>query len=107
MAGSEQPRGLAAIAKSLSVDMRTQDGAWLAMKLESLLNTQGNDGFEMKDPKTMRLVRMPSLAAGFASLVKHRLTEIGALAEIESTSPMMQALFSRREPKTGPSGALG
>ena len=107
VAGSEQPRGLAAIAKSLSVDMRTQDGAWLAMKLESLLNTQGNDGFEMKDPKTMRLVRMPSLAAGFASLVKHRLTEIGALAEIESTSPMMQALFSRREPKTGPSGALG
>lgn len=106
VAGAEQPRGLAAIAKSLSVDMRTDDGAWLAMKLDSLLNTVGDDGFEMTDPATGKVVMMPSLAAGFASLVKHRLTEIGAL---ESTGPstMMDALFSKREPKTGPKGALG
>lgn len=106
VAGAEQPRGLAAIAKSLSVDMRTDDGAWLSMKLESLLNTVGDDGFEMTDPANGKVVMMPSLAAGFASLVKHRLTEIGAL-ENSGPSTMMDALFSKREPKTGPNGALG
>lgn len=106
VAGAEQPRGLAAIAKSLSVDMRTDDGAWLAMKLDSLLNTVGDDGFEMTDPGTGKVVMMPSLAAGFARLVKHRLTEIGAL-ESAGPSTMMDALFSKREPKTGPNGALG
>jgi ribonucleoside-diphosphate reductase alpha chain len=106
VAGAEQPRGLAAIAKSLSVDMRTDDGAWLAMKLDSLLSTVGDDGFEMTDPASGNIVTMPSLAAGFASLVKHRLTQIGALDNAD-TSTMMDALFSKREPKTGPLGALG
>jgi ribonucleoside-diphosphate reductase alpha chain len=106
VAGAEQPRGLAAIAKSLSVDMRTDDGAWLAMKLDSLLNTAGDDGFEMTHPANGKVVMMPSLAAGFASLVKHRLTEIGAL-DSAGPSTMMDALFSKREPKTGPNGALG
>ena len=106
IAGNEQPRGLAAIAKALSVDMRTQDGAWLEMKLDTLLNTVGDDGFEMVHPTTGKLVMMPSLTAGFASLVKHRLTEIGALGH-SASSPMVDALFSKREPKTGPMGALG
>lgn len=106
IAGNEQPRGLAAIAKALSVDMRTDDGAWLSMKLESLLNTKGDDGFEMVDPESGATVLMPSLAAGFAFIVKHRLAKIGALDEKEK-SPMVDALFSKREPKTGPLGALG
>ena len=106
IAGNEQPRGLAAIAKALSVDMRSDDGAWLAMKLESLINTKGDDGFELKHPTTGEFLTMPSLTAGFAFIVKHRLTEIGALESGEK-SPMIDALFSKREPKTGPNGALG
>lgn len=106
IAGNEQPRGLAAIAKALSVDMRTDDGAWLSMKLDSLLKTMGDDGFEMADPATGETVMLPSLAAGFAAIVKHRLTEMGALEPGEK-SPMVDALFSKREPKTGPMGSLG
>ena len=34
--GAEQPRGLGAIAKTLSMDMRTDDRAWLDMKLSAL-----------------------------------------------------------------------
>jgi ribonucleoside-diphosphate reductase alpha chain len=34
--GAEVPRGLGAIAKTLSVDMRSYDAGWLKMKLESL-----------------------------------------------------------------------
>lgn len=106
IAGNEAPRGLGAIAKALSVDMRTDDGAFLQMKLDSLINTVGDDGFEMTHPATGARVLMPSLTAGFAVLVKHRLNEIGALNE-HKASPMMEALFSRREPKTGPNGGLG
>lgn len=105
IAGNEQPRGLAAIAKALSVDMRTDDGAFLQMKLDSLLRCEGDDGFEMADPATGAPVQVPSLTAGFAMLVKHRLAEIGAFNE-QAATPMMDALFSRREPKTGPDGAI-
>lgn len=106
IAGNEAPRGLGAIAKALSVDMRTDDGAFLEMKLASLINTVADDGFEMNDPATGNRVVMPSLTAGFAVLVKHRLTQIGALSEQEH-SPMVDALFSRKEPKTGPAGSIG
>ena len=106
VAGNEQPRGLAAIAKSLSVDMRTGDAGWLRLKLDSLADTQADDAFEMHDPESGLPVRMPSLVAGFSRFVSHRLESIGAL-DANGDSPMVNSLFSRREPKTGPMGALG
>jgi ribonucleoside-diphosphate reductase alpha chain len=106
IAGNEAPRGLAAIAKGLSVDMRTDDSAFITMKLDSLLNTKGDDGFEMNDPATGNRVFMPSLTAGLAAIVKHRLERLGALDQ-QANSPMIEALFSRREPKTGADGAIG
>ncbi len=48
--GAEQPRGLGAIAKTLSMDMRTDDRAWLDMKLSALQKASGDDGFEMAMP---------------------------------------------------------
>lgn len=109
VAGSEQPRGIAALAKLLSQDFRTEDPAWIRLKLESLLNTQGDDAFEMVHPATGKSVRMPSLVAGFAAIVHHSLTQIEAIKPdaSEADSPMLQALFSRREPKTDSGGALG
>ncbi len=106
VAGVEAPRGLAAIAKSLSVDIRTEDAAFLTMKLDSLANIRGDDAFEMTHPATGARVLMPSLAAGFATIVRHRLTQLGALDE-QATSPIIDALLSRREPKTGADGARG
>lgn len=106
VAGNEQPRGLSALAKSLSVDMRTDDAAWLNMKLDTLSTIAGDDGFEMTDPATLKKIQMPSMAAGFAHIVRHRLSEIGAL-QAGSSSVMMDALFSKREPKTGPEGSMG
>lgn len=106
IAGNEQPRGLAAIAKSLSVDMRTGDAAWLSLKLESLLGTKADDGFMMHDPVSGVLVPMPSLVAGVTKLVKHSLERIGSL-DAGDSSMMVDSLFSKREPKTGPQGAIG
>ncbi len=106
VAGNEQPRGLAAIAKLLSVDMRTGDPGWLRLKLDSLADTQADDAFDMHDPETGRTVRAPSLVAGFSRFVRHRLETLGAL-EDSGPSIMVSSLFSRREPKTGPTGAMG
>ena len=48
--GAEQPRGLGALAKSLSMDMRSNDRGWLKTKLESLMKASGDDGFELPLP---------------------------------------------------------
>src|SRR6267142_767224 len=40
--GAEQPRGLGAVAKTLSMDMRADDREWLRMKLEALASTVGD-----------------------------------------------------------------
>ncbi len=105
--GSEQPRGLGALAKSLSMDMRTRDPVWIRMKLEMLMKTAGDDTFEMPMPPNGEMMRMPSLVAAFAHLLKYRIEDLGAL-EINDhvTTPMMDALFAKKEPKTGTDGTM-
>lgn len=106
VAGNEQPRCLGAIAKTLSVDMRTGDAGWLRMKLDSLIETSGEQVCSVDDPITGEPVVLPSVASAMGYIVKQRLTELGVLAAGE-TSRMVDALFSRKEPKTGPAGSLG
>jgi ribonucleoside-diphosphate reductase alpha chain len=105
--GSEQPRGLGALAKSLSMDMRARDSVWVRMKLEMLMKTTGDDAFDMPMPPYGEVKRMPSLVAAFANLLKYRIEELGALEVNDSvTTPMMDALFARKEPKTGTDGTM-
>ena len=105
--GAEQPRGLGALAKSLSMDMRTRDPVWVRMKLEMLMKTAGDDAFDMPMPPDGEVKRMPSLVAAFAHLLKYRIEELGALEVTEGvTTPMMDALFARKEPKTGTDGTM-
>ncbi len=105
--GSEQPRGLGALAKSLSMDMRTRDPVWIRMKLEMLMKTAGDDAFDMPMPPNGEVMRMPSLVAAFAHLLKYRIEELGALEISDGmTTPMMDALFARKEPKTGTDGTM-
>ncbi|HZW25649.1 MAG TPA: adenosylcobalamin-dependent ribonucleoside-diphosphate reductase [Gallionella sp.] len=105
--GSEQPRGLGALAKSLSMDMRTRDPVWIRMKLEMLTKTAGDDAFDMPMPPDGEMKRMPSLVAAFAHLLKYRIEALGALEITEGvTTPMMDALFAKKEPKTGTDGTM-
>ncbi|MCR4304935.1 MAG: adenosylcobalamin-dependent ribonucleoside-diphosphate reductase [Gallionella sp.] len=105
--GSEQPRGLGALAKSLSMDMRTSDPVWVRMKLEMLMKTGGDDAFDMPMPPDGQMTRMPSLVAAFAHLLKYRIEELGALeVNADATTPMMDALFAKKEPKTGTDGTM-
>ncbi|HEY5638099.1 MAG TPA: adenosylcobalamin-dependent ribonucleoside-diphosphate reductase [Burkholderiales bacterium] len=103
--GSEQPRGLGALAKTLSMDMRANDRAWLKLKLDSLAKAAGDDAFEMPFPPHGEKKRMPSVVAAFAQVVRWRCEQIGALSEAGPT-PVLDAMFSRKEPKTGTDGTM-
>jgi len=104
--GAEQPRGLGAVAKTLSMDMRAQDKAWLKMKLEILARTAGDDAFDCPMPPDGELQRAPSLVAAFARIVRFRVDELGALSKLDGNSPVLEALFARKEPKTGTDGTM-
>ncbi|SMF94234.1 ribonucleoside-diphosphate reductase alpha chain [Methylomagnum ishizawai] len=103
--GAEQPRGLGALAKSLSMDLRSNDRGWLRAKLESLMKASGDDGFDLPMPPEGTPTRVPSLVSGFARLVHYRCAELGAFEHITET-PVLHALMSPKEPKTGPDGTL-
>jgi len=103
--GSDAPRGLGAIAKSLSMDMRSEDTTWLKSKLESLQRVSGEDGFEMPCPFDGSVKYMPSSVAALATVVKARCEQLG-IFEGESASPIHDALMSPKEPKTGADGTM-
>ena len=102
--GQEQPRGLGALAKNLSADMRSEDKGWLKAKLESLVKTRGTP-FEMQMPFRDDPAIVPSQVSALAQLVNHRCTELGAFKEIGAT-PLKDAMFSLKEPKSGTDGTL-
>ncbi|MBV8046126.1 MAG: adenosylcobalamin-dependent ribonucleoside-diphosphate reductase [Paludibacterium sp.] len=103
--GNEQPRGLGAVAKTLSMDMRCRDVEWLTMKLESLAQTFGDKRYtvELGD----RPVHATCAAAVLAHIVRHRVEELGALTpQAGDTTPVIDAMFARKEPKSGADGTM-
>jgi ribonucleoside-diphosphate reductase alpha chain len=104
--GNEQPRGLGAVAKTLSMDMRARDKAWLRTKLAILSKTAGDDAFDCPLPPDGKLQRVPSLVAAFARIVSWRVEQLGGLSAPDERSPVLDALFARKEPKTGTDGTM-
>jgi len=103
--GAEQPRGLGALAKTLSMDMRANDRAWLRLKLETLAKTRCNDACSIPFPPEGELKPVPSIVSAVAQLVRWQLDQLEAL-DAEGPSPVLDALFSLKEPKTGTDGTL-
>ena len=103
--GNEQPRGLGAIAKTMSMDMRALDAKWLRMKLDVLTRT-GGDAFDCVMPPDGKPLRVPSIVAAFARIVRYRVDKLGALVEAGGKSPVLDALFAKKEPKTGTDGTM-
>ena len=104
--GDEQPRGIGAVAKTLSMDMRARDRVWLRMKLDIISRTAGDEAFDCAMPPDGRLERCPSVVAAFARIVRWRIDQLGALTEHESAAPVFHALFAKKEPKTGTDGTM-
>jgi ribonucleoside-diphosphate reductase alpha chain len=103
--GAEQPRGLGAVAKTLSMDMRASDPAWLRLKLDTLAKTASDDAFDMPFPPHGELKRMPSICSAVAQLVRWQCEELHALPD-EKRGPVLDAMFSLKEPKTGADGTM-
>jgi ribonucleoside-diphosphate reductase alpha chain len=105
--GAEQPRGLGAIAKALSMDMRSEDRAWLKMKLDSLAKARDEQGFPLAMPPSGERVYQNGVVAAFANIVRWRCEQLGAFKDIDQhATPVLNALFSKKEPKAGPLGTM-
>lgn len=102
--GAEQPRGLGAIAKVLSADLRQTDKRWIFHKLDILSKTKG-EHCDIEFPKA-GWVKFPSIVATFAALVRHRLEELGYQRDAKGATPVMDALYFLKEPKAGPNGSM-
>ena len=106
--GTDQPRGLGALAKTLSMDLRTNDPAWLQLKLDALATVAEEHSFEMPFPPHGELRLFPGVVAATAAVIRWRCDQLKALADPDTKipTPVMDAMFSRGEPQTGPSGTL-
>ena len=103
--GVEQPRGLGALAKTLSMDMRANDAAWLKLKLDALATVAEERAFEMPFPPTGDKRLFPGVVAATGAVIRWRCEQLGALQDGGPT-PVLDAMFSRDEPHTGVDGTL-
>jgi len=106
--GAEQPRGLGAMAKTLSMDLRANDPAWLQAKLDALATVAEERSFEMPFPPHGEKRLFPGVVAATAAVIRWRCEQLGALPKERDprATPVIDALFARYEPRTGPSGTL-
>jgi ribonucleoside-diphosphate reductase alpha chain len=103
--GAEQPRGLGAVAKTLSMDMRADDREWLKLKLDTLANTVGDDSFEMRFPPHGEKRTVPGVVSALAQVVRWRCEQLKAF-EAPGRTPVLDHMFSVDEPRTGTDGTL-
>ena len=104
--GADQPRGLGAVAKTLSMDMRANDRAWLKLKLDTLARNVGEKSFEMPFPPHGEKKLMPGTVSAFAQVVRYRCEKLGVFDKEDEHNPVLDTLFSLEEPKTGTDGTL-
>jgi ribonucleoside-diphosphate reductase alpha chain len=106
--GAEQPRGLGALAKTLSMDLRANDPAWLRLKLDALATVAEERAFEMPFPPHGQRRLFPGVVAATAAVIRWRCEQLKALPRLGHNlpTPVMDAMFSVDEPHTGPSGTL-
>jgi ribonucleoside-diphosphate reductase alpha chain len=105
--GAEQPRGLGALAKTLSMDLRADDPAWLQLKLDALATVAEERPFEMPFPPHGERRPFPGVVAGTAAVLRWRCEQLGVLPpSAGAATPVMDALFARDEPHTDTSGTL-
>jgi ribonucleoside-diphosphate reductase alpha chain len=106
--GAEQPRGLGALAKTLSMDLRADDAAWLQLKLDALATVAEERAFEMPFPPDGARRLFPGVVAATAAVIRWRCEQLRALPDAAHPrpTPVLDAMFSREEPRTGTSGTL-
>jgi ribonucleoside-diphosphate reductase alpha chain len=103
--GAEQPRGLGAVAKTLSMDMRANDRAWLAMKLDALAQHRGRRRVRDALPAARRDAQGSGRGLGDGAGGALALRAAAGLRGAGPT-PVLDHMFSVEEPRTGTEGTL-
>jgi ribonucleoside-diphosphate reductase alpha chain len=90
------------------MDLRANDVAWLKLKLDQLATVAEERAFEMPFPPTGEKRLFPGVVAAVAAVIRWRCEQLGVFAANASpgATPVVDAMFSRDEPKTGTSGTL-
>ena len=93
--GAEQPRGLGALAKTLSMDLRANDPAWLQLKLDALATVAEERAFEMPFPPHGERRLFPGVVAATAAVVRWRCEQLKALPGLGKSgpTPVIDAMF--------------
>ncbi len=89
--GAEQPRGLGALAKTLSMDLRAKDPAWVRLKLDALATVQEERSFEMPFPPHGEQRRFPGVVAATAAVIRWRCEQLGLWSEEPASTPVLDA----------------
>jgi ribonucleoside-diphosphate reductase alpha chain len=104
--GSEQPRGLGAVAKTLSMDMRAQRQGLPQAQARRPGQDRGEEMFDMPFPPHGEPKRMPGIVAALAQVVRYRVEQLAATSN-EKVRPRCSTPCSAcEEPKTGTDGTL-
>jgi len=70
-----------------------------------LARTVGDEGFDLPFPPHGEKKRVPGVVSAVAQIVRYRCEQLGALAASGPT-PVLDTMFSLKEPKTGTDGTL-
>jgi ribonucleoside-diphosphate reductase alpha chain len=87
------------------MDMRANDPSWLKLKLDALATVAEERAFDMPFPPSGEKRLFPGVVAATAAVIRWRCEQLGALQEGGPT-PVLDAMFSREEPRTGTDGTL-
>ncbi|WP_288024262.1 adenosylcobalamin-dependent ribonucleoside-diphosphate reductase, partial [Thauera sp.] len=87
--GADQPRGLGAVAKTLSMDMRANDRGWLKLKLDTLARTVGERSFEMPFPPHGEKKLVPGVVSAFAQAVNYRCEKLGVFDKEDDSNSVL------------------
>jgi ribonucleoside-diphosphate reductase alpha chain len=93
--GAEQPRGLGALAKTLSMDLRARDSSWVLLKLDALATVQEERAFDMPFPPDGQPRRFPGIAAATAAVIRWRCEQLGLWSAKEHPSTLIDSRLSR------------
>jgi ribonucleoside-diphosphate reductase alpha chain len=89
------------------MDLRADDAAWLQLKLDALATVAEERAFEMPFPPHGEPRLFPGVVAATAAVVRWRSEQLGVLPPAaDAPTPVLDAMFSRDEPRTGTSGTL-
>ena len=87
------------------MDMRANDPAWLQLKLDALATVAEERAFEMPFPPHGEKRLFPGVVAATAAVVRWRCEQLRRCraSATSAPTPVLDAMFSRDEPHTGPS----